>query len=424
MLTIEQLYELYANMGDEAPGKDQKPKNRGFAALKKQAEIFSSNPPQSSEMSLAADALVKLVSQMENAKKQDLSIEEFKKALAAPLKTFNDAYDRIPSRTMRTEGAQLKETVSFAAKESTREYDEEIRAMRDNLMSLARSVKELANSKNVHETTISAGGKVESYVLSSEERDALLEVKVDSLKHQMATIMAMDRLKNTVGAKSAMERLNGANDSDPENDPSHIDNLISEIEASDAFDSMLDRLQKSDLSRDAFAGAFYRAGYEGLAPVFDTPAKRVEIGPGAAPKIKDNSSIKLFKDGLEELKNDIKNSAAGLMEEKITSKEIAARLAELCAIRELGKKEPFKVVTQEDIDKKKKDILNPDVNEKGFKLYRAMLSKVKNNIGLAERVVAGMKPESSLDQFKRGLQKDAQLVKAVHVQKESEIKTK
>ena len=410
MLTIEQLYELYENRNNTEPAADKKPANRGYAALKKLNETYQSLHLSDPNEIAFAYALNDLFTQMGRLEKVKTEKKGFEAALGDKLKKFNACYDNLPDPVRTDASSEVKKTMDEVGSALTgpdkalkTAYVEEMKAMRENLMMLSDALNRLRikNGDLVDNRTISnEKNELKEYKLDKEEREALIEVNVETFKNQMAMLMAKDQLHRTSGIKAAM-------------DPEQVDAATAEILESDLFDNMMERLDKSDLSRDSISFVLGGAGYDNLEKLFEPPVKKVIHGSEAAPKTKNNSAIKIFKDGLSNLKENMQQSSQGLLEKKISSKEIASELLELFALRELGKKYPFKEVSREEIDQKKKDIINKDVKEKGFSLYRAVLSKVKRDEAAAERVIEGMKGDDSFDLFRSGLERDAHLERKI-----------
>ena len=436
MLTIEQLYALYELMDGGGTGYDGTPGKNAYADLKKLAETQYEEPPRHAMLRFASDALYKLVDQMEQAKEQKLNEDQFKASMKSQLNRFNVAYNKIPEDVFEDEGLELKkamdgiaslnvnvkedeeietlnineeirksgpesdertesvsarnisqETNKFDRKEPEdkvkfspeEEYNREMEAMGENLMKLAAAVNKL---------------RVKDDKLSVNDWKDLVDVKVDSLKRQMATMMAMDQIKRYSGLKAA-------------SDLEMVDNTADLIMAEPGFEDILERLDKSDLSKGSIATIFDIAGYKNLSKLIEQPVKKEEK---PVRRFKENSAALLFKKGMEGLQNNVKEASQRTLN-KNDAKQIAGGLVELFALRELGKKDPFRTVTTKELDEQKKAILNPE--NKSFSLYRAVLKKSERDPDTAVRVAAGLKGEESMDQFRRGLMRDARIEKKV-----------
>ena len=391
MLTAEQLYELYLNMGSEEPGTDRKPRNRGFAALKHYAEASH----EIAEEIIAAGALKGLLTQMERVKDRNMDRAAFGLAVDAYLKKFNNRLNEITKKDSGIDAPDLKkavEEVRSSVLERVSAYKEEMDAMRSNFMRLAGTVHRFVyNDKLGHKD------------ISKEDLQAIAENNFESMKQQLALMIAMDEICRKDGPSAAL-------------DPEKADELANSLMESDEIDSICRRLTESDMSADAVSTALLGAGHDGLSRFFKTPEK-----PAPAPKYDEDSAIGLFISGLENLKKDAEMANASPLYEQSDAEQakmIADGLLELFAIKDLGHKDPYKWLSRAEIEKKKSDILDPEVKDKGNSLYRAVYTKASKDPETAKNVLNGIKVGDTLGQMQNGIKKDAKLQKRASEKKE------
>ena len=412
MLTIEQLYDIFLNKDNKELDQEGNPKNRAYAAMKAQAESYNGFR-DNQELSLAEDALLRLVTQMDKNPK-NITKKLFAATMTMPLKLFNQTYKDIPKNVLQNEGKELKETMdvvegAFLAKENA--YAEEMNAMIDNLSRLAGAVDKLRKGKDIEDNrrvSIDDNGNVssEEYTLDKDELQTLYDANVDAMTQQMATMMAMDELKRTKGIDAAM-------------DPVQVDTLAAELREKNEFGNMYDRMDQSAyLSRDDLAGIFYRAGYTGITEIFDQTAEKK-----AEQSVKKNEEQPVKKNEEQPVRDFAINSAKGVFiatmgglqksvaeaKGKILSdedkKKVAGSLLDVIALRELAHKDSRKPLSAEEIQKQKEDILNRD--NKQFSAYRAVLKKMEKSPTATVRIVEGLDDKTSLREFKENLVKNA-----------------
>lgn len=404
MLTIEQLYDIFLNKDNKELDQEGRPKNRAYAAMKAKAESYYGFR-NNQELSLAEDALLRLVTEMDKNPK-NITKKMFAATMAMPLNLFNQTYKDIPKNVLQNEGKELKETMdvvegAFLAKENA--YAEEMKAMIDNLSRLAGAVDKLRKGKDIEDNrrvSIDDNGKVrsEEYTLDKDELQTLYDMNVDAMKQQMATMMAMDELKRTKGIDAAM-------------DPVQVDTLAAELREKNEFDNMYDRMDQSAyLSRDDLAGIFYRAGYTGITEIFDQTAEKKAEQPvkkNEEQPVRDfaiNSAKGVFIATMGGLQKSVAEAKGKILSDE-DKKKVAGSLLDVIALRELAHKDPHKPLSAEEIQKQKEDILNRD--NKQFSAYRAVLKKMEKSQTATVRIVEGLDDKISLRAFKEKLVKDA-----------------
>ena len=403
-LFAEQLYSIYLHMADESLGSDDMPRKRGFEALKRLTQT-SDLREQGYDKQFAVEAVGNILQQIERIKAAEednkpLARDAFKSAIDIKLKTFERYYTALPENECIDINNALEE-VNSSVKEMSVSYTKEMEAIRENLRTLGDTIGRL-NRKD----KLSHDGKKPGDAASFEDLKEIYLANVDSIKQQLAVMVAMDELCRRGGPAAALN-------------PDLVDRNAELLRSGEEneIDMLFDRMEEGGMTADAIGSALRGSGYDELS---DFMSKEVK----PAPKINERSAIGLFKKGLESLRKDL--APESIIYEK-SAEELADGLLELFALRELGRRDPFWDASRADIESIMEQIKNPKKDDdpkkkesSDIKLYRAVYKKALKDRKVAERVIEGINGSDNMQHFRGSLMKNAGLKHNVSVKENAE----